>query len=100
MVHWIGGGLKGPRWLSFYYVLHQVGGIFSSKEIVLSNKPLKFPRNWTALYFLGDSDKTNKLLSCLVVMRVSQNGPKELHSLFGSENIASSRFHQVSFACK
>ena len=81
------------------YLFSQVDSIFGLKGIILP-KTLKLPRNSTVLDFLGASDKTIKFLSCLILIRVLQNVSKEFHSIYGSVNTASSRFHAVSFVCK
>ena len=82
---------------AFYDDFYQVNSIFCFKNVIFTKKT---PINSTALSFLGASDKAIKLLSCSIFMTAFQSRSNRPHNISGSENIASPRFHAVSFVLK
>ena len=67
------------------------------KLYYITKQSQELPRHSTALKFYVS---VAKLLSCLILMRIFQNSPNELHLNSGSKKIASPNFHAVSFVCK
>ena len=82
---------------AFYDDFYQVNSIFCFKNVIFTKKT---PINSTVLSFLGASDKAIKLLSCSIFMTAFQSRSNRPHNISGSENIASPRFHAVSFVLK
>ena len=72
---------------AFYDSLNLVDSIFSSKVIILLNNRINYLDIQRPLVF-----------RCYWYGH--QNWPKELHTISGSEKIASPRFHAVSFVRK